>query len=282
MVKLVFFSTIKATVFSIIITLIAYNIYSPLKKNPTYKLKLSVEPNNRIIVINSDNPTNLKAIHSDQNSEIVINQIEKIVFGLHEHGNVGECNIKKTKGRIPYKLTTNNDLYELINFELKSDTRASLVNCETEIKKRLDEFFEITRDEILSEYNEIQKYSMQYRSDTHTLKILTELPFFFNNIIIDTNKKDNINLNVKELFDKINENFIKYQLALDEKAKERINEYAFIKSMRSKVIKVAAETTKFSPFLILLNIFLIFVFLIVDLFFFKKLKIKKLLKVLFN
>ena len=118
MIKTIFFSIFRSTIFSIIISLIAYNIYSPLKKDPIYKLEMVFEPNEKILFINPDNPTKIEFKIDGQNDYFVLKEIEKLVLGVHEYGSIGQCKLEKIKSRVPYTLTKESKYYANIKLKL--------------------------------------------------------------------------------------------------------------------------------------------------------------------
>ncbi len=282
MVKIVFFSTIKATIFSIIITLIAYNIYSPLKKDPIYKLEMVFEPNEKILIINPDNPTKIEFKFDGQNDYFILKEIEKLVLGVHEYGSIGQCKLEKIKSRIPYTLTKESKYYSNIRLKLLSRNKSNLEKCVIEVNNRINNFFEERREILLKEFNELQSYNMKYLAETHALETLLQMGMF--TLPNTTNKQDvDLNQDRKKIFDQISNNFLNYRLTLDKQARDRIAKFMFIRHSKVDIsIDDKNNLNKLPPFMILTCFFLIVMFTLIDLIFIKKIKLKRILKNLFR
>lgn len=281
MIKTIFFSLFRSAILSIIISLIAYNIYSPLKKNPIYNLEMNFEPNQKILIINSDNPTKIDYKEDGQNDYFTIKILENLLLKLHENGSVGQCTLKKIDGRIPYTLTKENKYIANINLSLTGYNVSALEKCSIEIKKRINDFYEERKNILLDQFNELQSYNMQYTAEKNSLSILLQMGMFAPSNL--QYQDENFTQDRKEIFDQITENFLKYQLALDKQARERISKYSFIEESKVKIyIDEDIKFQKLSPIIILINFFLIATFTFIDLIFIKKIKFKKILNGIFK
>ena len=282
MIKTIFFSLFRSAILSIIISLIAYNIYSPLKKNPIYNLEMNFEPNQKILIINSDNPTKIEYKDDGQNDYFTIKILENLLLRLHENGSVGQCTLKKIDGRIPYTLTRENKYIANINLSLSGYNVSALEKCSIEIKKRINDFYEERKNILLDQFNELQSYNMQYTAEQNSLTILLQMGMFAPSDLLKY-QDENFTQDRKEIFDQITENFLKYQLALDKQARERISKYSFIENSKVKIyIDEDIKFQKLSPIIILINFFLIATFTFIDLIFIKKIKFKKILNGIFK
>ena len=282
MIKTIFFSLFRSAILSIIISLIAYNIYSPLKKDPIYKLEMNFEPNEKILIINPDNPTKIEYKIDGQNDYFTIKTLENLLLALHENGSVGQCILKKIKGRIPYTLTKESKYFANIKLSLIGYNVPALEKCSIEVKKRIDDFYEERRSILLNQFNELQSYNMKYLAETNSLKILLQMGMFAPSNLLK-NQDENIDQDRKMIFDQITKNFLKYQLALDKQARERISKYSFIRSSKVEIdIDEEIKFQKLSPIIILINFFLIAIFTFIDLIFIKKIKFKKILNRFFK
>jgi hypothetical protein len=179
MIKKIFFSLLKSFTIAIIISLIGYNLYSPLKKDPIYQVEILIEPNPLLITFGKDTSSfsKLKYMNDSSNSYEVLKFLEKYVKSLHKYQTIGACSLKKINGRVPYSLTKSNQYYELINLKLLGNEE-SLKKCQQDINNRIKNLFDKKKMIMMSEYNEISFYETQYKIEKNSKDAIISMRLF--------------------------------------------------------------------------------------------------------
>lgn len=279
MIKKIFFSLLKSFTIAIIISLIGYNLYSPLKKDPIYQVEILIEPNPLLITFGKDTSSfsKLKYMNDSSNSYEVLKFLEKYVKSLHKYQTIGACSLKKINGRVPYSLTKSNQYYELINLKLLGNEE-TLKKCDQDIRGRIKNLFDEKKMIMISDYNEIQLYNSRYEIKKKSMDMLLSMRLFEEKIS-DMTK-------IKDIYENLNESYLDYYNFLNEHQKTMLKKYQHINSLDSEITLHEDGgliiNYFFTPLIIILNLFLIILISTIDLIYFKKIKLNKIYNFLFR
>ena len=282
MIKKIFFSLLKSFTIVIIISLIGYNLYSPLKKDSIYQLEMNIEPNPMVIKFGTDTDTFSKLIFVEDptNTYEILKFFENYVNSLHKFETIGQCSVKKIDGRIPYTLIQEEQYYKIINFKLLGDEE-SLKKCDEDIRNRINNLFEEKKNTIMNDYNEIQLYNSRYETKRKSMDMIISMGLFRENKLSDTQTKI-----LQDIYENLNTTYRDYYTVLNDYSKKILKNYTNINNLNSE-IKIHEKEQFilnyfYTPSIIILNLFLIILISAIELIYFKKVNLKKIYNFLFK
>tara|TARA_Y100000389_G_C17453588_1_gene516481 strand:- start:1468 stop:2310 length:843 start_codon:yes stop_codon:yes gene_type:complete len=280
MIKKIFFSLLKSFTIAIIISLIGYNLYSPLTKDSIYQLEMNIEPNTQVVNFGTDvdNFSKLVFLYDAVNSYEILKLLENYVKVLHKYETIGNCDVKKIDGRIPYLLTQENKYYELINFKLLGNQQ-TLENCNQDIRNRIKKVFNEKKDVMISNYNEIQVYNSRYQTKQKSMDMIIAMGMFGKKQTTDSEL-------LQDIYENLTSSYSDYYTVLNDYSKKVLKNYQHVNSLNSEITLYKDEKVLinffFSPLIVILNLFAIILITIIDLVYFKKINLKKLNNFFFN
>lgn len=282
-VKKIFGSLLKSFTITIIISLIGYNLYSPVTKDPIYQLEIKIEPNPLVITFGRDSiaVSNLRYEKDNSNNYEVLKFLKGYVNELHKFQSIGNCSIKKIKGRVPYTLTQQEQFYQLIDFKLLG-SRESLKKCQQDINNRIKNLFDKKKMIMMSKYNEISFYDTQYKIEKNSKDAIISMRLFD-----QSGQSGNSNqAMLQEIYDNLVKSYSDYYKVINGYTKKIIQDYQFIVETSFEINLYEDNPILLKEFLtplvIFLNLFLIILISLIDLIYFKKVNLKKIYKFLFS
>lgn len=282
MIKKIFFSLLKSFTIVIIISLIGYNLYSPLKKDSIYQLEMNIEPNPMVIKFGTDTDSFSKLIFVEDptNTYEILKFFENYVNSLHKFETIGQCSVKKIDGRIPYTLIQEEKYYKIINFKLLGDEE-SLKKCDEDIRNRINNLFEEKKNIIMNDYNEIQLYNSRYETKRKSMDMIISMGLFQENKLSDTQTEI-----LQDIYENLNTTYKDYYTVLNDYSKKILKNYTNINNLNSE-IKIHEKEQFilnyfYTPSIIILNLFLIILISAIELIYFKKVNLKKIYNFLFK
>ena len=282
MIKKIFFSLLKSFTIVIIISLIGYNLYSPLKKDSIYQLEMNIEPNPMVIKFGTDTDSFSKLIFVEDptNTYEILKFFENYVNSLHKFETIGQCSVKKIDGRIPYTLIQEEKYYKIINFKLLGDEE-SLKKCDEDIRNRINNLFEEKKNIIMNDYNEIQLYNSRYETKRKSMDMIISMGLFQENKLSDTQTEI-----LQDIYENLNTTYKDYYTVLNDYSKKILTNYTNINNLNSE-IKIHEKEQFilnyfYTPSIIILNLFLIILISAIELIYFKKVNLKKIYNFLFK
>ena len=282
MIKKIFFSLLKSFTIVIIISLIGYNLYSPLKKDSIYQLEMNIEPNPMVSKFGTDTDSFSKLIFVEDptNTYEILKFFENYVNSLHKFETIGQCSVKKIDGRIPYTLIQEEKYYKIINFKLLGDEE-SLKKCDEDIRNRINNLFEEKKNIIMNDYNEIQLYNSRYETKRKSMDMIISMGLFQENKLSDTQTEI-----LQDIYENLNTTYKDYYTVLNDYSKKILKNYTNINNLNSE-IKIHEKEQFilnyfYTPSIIILNLFLIILISAIELIYFKKVNLKKIYNFLFK